>query len=170
MQNGGYYIGRFEAGKENNKLVCKAGQTVYVDINQPDASNACKNMYNEGADGYNANTFSSDLINSYAWDTAIIFIQTFGGERQYYKQNKCTSITTTGGNEDEYCNINDMSGNVQEWSTETYGYGDSTCVLRGGYCYMDYDDPTYYTSYRYSTKTTNFSGDYSFRPLLYVAL
>ena len=64
-------------------------------------------------------TFSSDLINSYAWDTAIIFIQTFGGENEYYNQNKCTSVTTTGGNGDEYCNINDMSGNAHEWSTET---------------------------------------------------
>ena len=110
VQNKGYYIGRFEAGKDNNNtLVCKTGQTAYVDITQPDSSTLCKNMYNNGADGYKSNTFSSDLINSYAWDTAIIFIQTFGGESEYYKQNKSTSFTTTGGNQDEYCNINPRS-------------------------------------------------------------
>ena len=40
LQNGGYYIGRFEAGKESDKLVCKAGQQVYNMINQPNASTA----------------------------------------------------------------------------------------------------------------------------------
>ena len=171
MQNGGYYIGRFEAGKDNNNtLVCKAGQTVYGDITQPDSSTLCKNMYNNGADGYNAGTFSSDLINSYAWDTAIIFIQTFGGESDYYNQNNSTYFRKTGENGDEYCNINDMSGNAWEWTTETFGISNHPCVYRGGSYDKSGETAGSYTScrnYDYSTYTPSIL---SFRPLLYVAL
>ena len=133
-------------------------------------------MYNEGADGYNANTFSSDLINSYAWDTAIVFIQTFGGESNYANANKSTSFTTTGGNQDEFCNINDMSGNAWEWSTETYDYSSRPCVYRGGYYNADNGRPAYYTSIHGDGSTTatvsptRTDSRVSFRPLLYVAL
>ena len=43
----------------------------------------------------------SDLMNSYAWDTAIIFIQTFSGDIDYSKQNRIqTTIATTGNAHD----------------------------------------------------------------------
>ena len=138
------------AGNDSETLVCKAGKTVY-NISQPDSSTACKNMYNNGADGYNSNTFSSDLINSYAWDTAIIFIQTFGGDeaRDYYNQNNSTSYTTTGGNGDEYCNINDMSGNAEEYLTETFSYHNSShYTTRGGYYSSLYGFADFVTSDR----------------------
>ena len=66
-------------------------------------------------------SFTSDLVNSYAWDTAIIFIQTYSTEEKastYASQNKSTSFANTGINNDKYCNIWDMSGNVEEWTTE----------------------------------------------------
>ena len=167
-QNKGYYIGRFEAGNASDTLVCKAGQTVWKKITQPNASTASKNMYN---DGYATGTFSSDLINSYARDTAIIFIQTFGGESEYYKQNKSTSFTTTGGNGDEYCNINDMSGNAWEVSTELEIDNPGNCFFRGGYYSIDSSGPYCYTSFRgtiFILQKGN--SDLSFRPILYVAL
>ena len=73
--SGGYYIGRFEAGQiegKADKFNIKKNQTVYNNISQKDAANISKNLYNS--------TFESDLINSYAYDTAIVFIQTFGGD------------------------------------------------------------------------------------------
>ena len=129
--NGGYYIGRFEAGNLNDILVCKYNQTVYNNITQTDASSVCQSMY---ADGYSSGTFSSDLINSYAWDTAIIFIQTFGtkSNSSSYEntggrsdtstkgpQTTGTNILDATGSVDEQLNIYDMAGNCYEWSTET---------------------------------------------------
>ena len=128
LANGGYYIGRFEAGdlesteantartddtSDENTLVCKANQRVYNYVTQSQASSLSQNMYKE------ATTFTSDLINSYAWDTAIIFIQTFGNCEDYYNRNFSTSFANTGVNNDKYCNIYDMSGNYAEFSTET---------------------------------------------------
>ena len=167
-ENGGYYIGRFEAGNVNKLLVCKTGQAVYQ-ISQKEASSLSKNMYN---DGYKTGTFSSDMVNSYAWDTAIIFIQTFEEDgRSYYRMNKSGEFTSTGGNKDEYCNINDMSGNAEEWSTETSGSITHPCVFRGG-CYNSGDDCTdFYTSFRHgNTPSGSAANAGSFRPLLYLAL
>ena len=65
--------------------------------------------------------YASDLVNSYAWDTAIIFIQIYSTETDassYASKNKSTSFANTGKNNDKYCTIWDMSGNVVEWTTE----------------------------------------------------
>ena len=178
-QKGGYYIGRYEAGavydEEGNpgELLCKYGQTVYASITQPDASTLCRNMYNNGADGYATGTFSSDLINSYAWDTAIVFIQTFSTEEDadtYSILNKSTSRTVTGANGDEYCNINDMSGNYREWTTEAYSDAGHPGVVRGGwYNTASYSSAVYRTCSRDTIGISSSDLD-SFRPLLYVAL
>ena len=47
------------------------------------------------------NNFQSDLINSYVWDTAIVFIQTFREDSDYSKQKPLqTTLTTTGNAHD----------------------------------------------------------------------
>ena len=163
----GYYIGRFEAGKveENtNTFNIKKGQEVYNEVTQANAANLARNLYN------NSN-FESDLINSYAWDTAIVFIQTFSGDTDYSKQSGLQlALTTTGNahdnsnNYDIRCNIYDMAGNVREWSTEIYTNSNSPCVYRGG----SYGGNSYYTAYR-TPNNTNFSyASLGFRTILYV--
>ena len=95
--NHGYYIGRYEAGVvdynssvstsnsnnkinwtgytgDNIKLVCKKEQQVWNYVTQNKASKLSRNMYGSEA------KVTSDLINSYAWDTAIVFIQKCGTE------------------------------------------------------------------------------------------
>ena len=76
---------------------------------------------------------TSDLVNSYAWDTAIVFIQKYSGDTAYSKQvNKFGDYGNTGEMGDEKCHIHDMSQNVCEWTTET-GYSSSyCCVYRAG--------------------------------------
>ena len=188
--NGGYYIGRYEAGDSDatvervgtdgtstpGTLVCKSNQYVYNWITQPDASDKCKSMY---VDGYNSGTYSSDLINSYAWDTAIVFIQTFSTEEDassYASLNKSTSFAKTGVNPDKYCNIYDMSGNGMEWTTEEFSDVNSPCTRRGGSYVTHIGDVVNCTSYRSAGITTDSSSTvssdtyYSFRPLLYVAI
>ena len=161
---GGYYIGRYEAGKENNTLVCKADQTVYDRVQQAEASNLSRNMYK------GERAFSSDLVNSYAWDTAIVFIQTFSKEADasnYANLNKGgTSFANTGINNNKYCNIHDMSGNAWEWSTETASVESGRCCCRGAGAKTGWGN----TSTRRCLSHNNVDIALSFRPILYVAL
>ena len=188
-QSGGFYIRRYEAGVtgydanaittsnsnsetswtgytnaegEELKLVCKAGQQVWNYVTQNKAADLARNMY--GSD----KPFTSDLINSYAWDTAIVFEQTFDDRADTKKPYSIQNSLNTGspaatGTTDKICNIYDMASNVIEWTTETYSGSSYPCVLRGG----GYSISNYYTSYRdnYSTSLSSSNG---FRPLLYL--
>ena len=120
LVNGGYYIARYEASGTTEKITSKYDQTVLTNITQPNAAKLAREMYGEVKED-NELVYASDLVNSYAWDTAIIFIQIYSTETDassYASKNKSTSFANTGKNNDKYCNIWDMSGNVVEWTTE----------------------------------------------------
>ena len=120
LANGGYYIARYEASGTTEKATSKYDQTVLTNITQPNAAKLAREMYGEVKED-NELVYASDLVNSYAWDTAIIFIQIYSTETDassYASKNKSTSFANTGKNNDKYCNIWDMSGNVVEWTTE----------------------------------------------------
>ena len=199
-KNGGYYIARYEAGIEggtlntedmlndytapnkdwtgytgdNMKLVSKSGAIVWNYITQNRAANICRDL----ADTKGYSGVTSDLLNSYAWDTAIVYIQNCGTNNNYANQvgkSTTSSAPSKAGeailaqgpgatNNDVQCNIYDMAGNCKEWTTETSIGGSITCVIRGGYC--TYSDG--YTSRRADTSTTTASSSNSFRPLLYL--
>ena len=174
LSNGGYYIARFEASGTTSKITSKYNQTVLTIITQPNAAKAAREMYGEVKEN-NKLIYASDLVNSYAWDTAIIFIQTYGtGEdaSDYASKNKSTSFANTGINNDRYCNIFDMSGNAYEWTTEYSTYSGNSlffpCVHRGG-CYGTvYGVADDYTSTRHYFNTADKLSTGSLRPLLYV--
>ena len=128
---------------------------------------------------YSSSNFESDLINSYAWDTAIVFIQEFSGDTNYSQQrgrNTARAVQKCGESildynldegdvaQDIRCNIYDMAGNTYEWSTETYSSTYNPCVFRGGY----YNSTGYYTSIRNYDSTTFSRGSFSARPTLYL--
>ena len=174
LANGGYYIARFEASGTASKITSKYNQTVLVDITQPNAAKAAREMYGEIKEN-NKLVYASDLVNSYAWDTAIIFIQTYSGKTDYASHNESKTtkaFTATGKNNDKYCNIWDMSGNAYEWTTEYSTYAITSdfrpCVYRGGYYNADLGLAINYTSYRYYHRTTYSLSDLGLRPLLYV--
>ena len=176
LSNGGYYIARFEASKTKttSKIYSKYNQKVLTDKPQPEAASLAREMYGEVKEN-NELIYASDLVNSYAWDTAIIFIQTYSTETDasnYASQNKSASFANTGINNDKYCNIWDMSGNVKEWTTEysTHSYASYwyPCVHRGGYYFADRGGAIYYTSYRGNNRTSDRSTSHGLRPLLYV--
>ena len=181
---GGYYIGRYEAGdalatssargsstSDTNPIVCKTGVYPYNYIKQLQAASLCQNMYS-------GTNFTSDLINSYAWDTAIVFIQECSGDKNYSRQigkNTESSLQKAGesilanvdsGDEakDVRCNIYDMSGNTYEWTTETNSNTSSPCVRRGGY----YPNSNYCTSNRLSNNTSYSISNIACRPTLYL--
>mgnify|MGYP004497032403 CR=1 FL=1 len=173
--NGGYYIARYEAsygtdGKANSKVsnsFINTNETapttegaLWNNITQLNAATACYDIYT---------TATTDLINSYAWDTAIVYIQNFSGDTEYsYKKSINSILANTGNNNDEKCKINDMASNTYEWTTEYSTDASSSiadpCTDRGGY----YNDSNVYTSGRYDNLATS-SGEYStFRPTLYM--
>lgn len=167
--NGGYYLGRYEASDADateprafdslitNKMVCRKGGYVYDYITQLAAADLCKDMYS-------SNSFTSDLVNSYAWDTAIIFIQAFG-QNNYSKQTALISEKRkTGLTEDEQLHINDMAGNVCEWTTEASSNSGDPCIARGGN-YIDGGDDT---ALRYDFVVSHTAYYNGFRPLLYL--
>ena len=173
LENGGYYIARYEASG-TTKIISKYNQEVLVDITQPTAAKLAREMYGEVKEDDEL-VYASDLVNSYAWDTAIIFIQTYSiGEdaSRYASQNKSTSFANTGINNDKYCNIWDMSGNAYEWTTEystrsslIYFY---SCVYRGGCYYAPNDEAGDYASNRNSAFTTGSLSFCGLRLLIYV--
>ena len=125
--NGGFYIGRYEARKSSSgKLTTVKTDSVWDSITQPNAATNSKNMYSTGV--------TSELMNSYAWDTATLFLQTFGGNNKYSIQNSLNngSLATTGTGTDKQCNVYDMASNVYEWTTETSSTSNLPCTYRGG--------------------------------------
>ena len=159
IDNHGYYIGRYEARDRDateartkssgtqNQLVVTANNYVYNYIIQTRAAKLSQEMYS-------TNTFKSDLINSYAWDTAIVFFQLFDNRvdknKPYSRQNSANTVELAdkGSNnlvkQDKVCNAYDMAGNTWEWTTENYNDSGLPCSTRGGSYYQSW----YYASLR----------------------
>ena len=188
--NKGYYIGRYEAtyasGATSSTTVgnyenCKAASkisdgyaqtmsynpgTLWNMITQLDASKVAINTYEE------SENVKSDLMNSYAWDTAIVFLQEAGNTNYANQTSKNTSLSNTGnlggGLKDEACKINDMGSNMMEYTTEYCSNGIYNaaypCTYRGGY----YAYTGNYTASHYYGYATNGSYFVGFRLVLYL--
>ena len=168
--NGGFYIGRYEQGEGN---VCKAGVNTYVNVTRDTAKTQAEAMYTD-KEQYGV---TSELISSYAWDTALNFICQ-NSEHGYtlatttedtYGNIGTNNKTQTGGYPaDCYSNIYDFLGNCTEWTTEysssTSSSGAYPCVLRGGNCY--YSDS--YAAIRNNSAADGSGTTLSFRLSLYV--
>lgn len=160
---GGYYIGRYEVGKNGDTAVVKYNQTPYASITWSTAYGLAKKIItNSEATSY--------LCSSYAWDTAVNFIQNNSTAKNY-----ATSIEGFNGNWNpqavkdpsgnvikpagtsqqlntglttQFCNIFDMGGNEAEFTTELNPGTSKTVVLRGGN--YSYNIPAGYRWDRYS--------------------
>ncbi len=154
-KNGGYYIARYEASKgTNNKAESKYNKAVWTEITQQDSAEECQDLYTE---------MNSDLINSYAWDTAILFIQKYGQSNYSRQTSLNSSKQNTGISGDKQLNIYDMASNVGEYCTETSLDNLGPCEGRGG----DYQFPSNYTSNRGGNSLSYKDVRYGFRVILY---
>ena len=168
----GYYIGRYEAGdKESteattptmrtssssteNTVTIKKEQAPYNYVTKTQAQSLAEGM--DTKQGYKGTT---KLCSSYAWDTAIAFMQKtnsdYGSssvEGNYedvpdftYKDIEGASQTKTYGSyaliptgqTTPVCNIYDMGGNCWEWTTERYSDTSYPCTERGGNFFYSY--------------------------------
>ena len=175
---GGYYIGRYEVGKDNKTAVIKAEQEPYVNIKWSKAYELAKGI----GGGEGATTY---LCSSYSWDTAINFIQNTTGK------NYATSIIGFNGNwksqevkdssgkvikpvntaqrlntglTTALCNIYDMGGNVGEFTTELNPGTSETVVLRGGNNNLD-NTPA---GHRWDNHSGSADSNYGFRATLFL--
>ncbi len=184
--NGGYYIGKYEAsyasGATNEDTVgdyskCKAASKVsetYSDssmqyntgtlwnfITQINASKVAINTYKDSS------SVKSDLMNSYAWDTAIVYIQEAGNDN-YANLPTDGKFINTGLGTDEVCKINDLAFNCSEWITE---YSDKELgMMPNRHNYPTVWRGEYYTAFRvigYMT-TDGAVRNISFRLCLYM--
>lgn len=154
-QYGGYYIGRYEVGKNSDTAVVKYNQTPYASITWSTAYGLAKKIITNSE-------VNSYLCSSYAWDTAVNFIQNNSTAKNY-----ATSIEGFNGNWNpqavkdpsgnvikpagtsqqlntglttQFCNIFDMGGNEAEFTTELNPGASETDVLRGGGYYSYHSD------------------------------
>ena len=164
--NKGFYIGRYEQGKEN---VCKAGVEPYANLTRDQAKTQAETMYS------GSEFITSQLISSYAWDTALNFICQTNEEGYLLAMTtdskygnigigtEVSNRTQTGIYEaDNYSNIYDFLGNCSEWTTEYCMLGYS-CVERGG----NYNTSTF-AALRYFGATDESYDFFGFRIQLYI--
>ena len=200
--NKGYYIGRYEAGDQestnskalrtrssstSNKITVKAGQAPYNYVTITQAKSLAEGFKTQ--QNYSSSV-TTKLVSSYAWDTAIAFIQKTNSdygrsseEGNYMdsptfnytgiadtEKNKRTKANRSGtliptGQTTAVNNIYDMGGNVFEWTTESCSLTGYPYTFRGG----DYNDgfATYPAGYR--TNNSAYAGAYNgFRLTLFL--
>ena len=193
---GGYYIGRFEAGdkesteaqrmrasgaSQTNTITIKKGQAPYDYITPANSKTKAEGM--DEAQQYA--TATTKLVSSYAWDTAISFIQiknsdygTNSPEGNYknttfpytditeasQKKNNNSSTLVPTGQTTAVSNIYDMGGNLYEYTTESYSHEVTRYVSRGGDYGGSYD--YYPAGYRVHYNGAAYRGN-GFRVTLY---
>ena len=173
--NGGFYIGRYEAGKEGtDTLVIKKNATVYNDIKWGNSMTDEKGGAVEKSRGMYPG--KSILCYGVQWDavmrwiskdTSLVqYLKDSTGKGNYNDEDSSNNPAKTGSNPAyQMKNIYDMAGNVWEWIMEAYNpYGRGR---RGGvYGDPGSDYPVTYRSYNYDPSTSN--NDIGFRVALYV--
>lgn len=120
---GGFYIGRYETGKNtsDNKAVVKSGYEVINNITAVEAIETSKSIVNTD----NAKTY---MMTSYCFDTTIRWLEKSDQEVKnkmydYFANHrtKGPKLSKTGANEyDNVKNIYDLLGNAGEFTTEKY--------------------------------------------------
>ena len=172
--NKGFYIGRYEAGDQestdskklrasgastSNTITVKAGQAPYNYVTRTQAKSL--------AEGFSTKqkytSVKSKLVSSYAWDTAIAFIQKtnsdYGSSSEEGNYKNSPTFTYTGiadteknkqtkkngtstliptGQTTAVNNIYDMRGNVWELTTESCSSTYFPYTGRGGVCLNDF--------------------------------
>ena len=131
-------------------ITIKKGQAPYNYVTKTQAVSLAEGFKTQQK--YSENIITK-LTSSYAWDTTIEFLQKVNSdygssseEGNYYdttfsykdineanqtKASKSQVLVPTGQTT-PVCNIYDMGGNVEEWTTETYSKKNYTCTPRGG--------------------------------------
>ena len=166
MKYNGFYIARYEAGKDTDgtTVISKQDATVYTNITQTNSKSTAKTMYDNSS-------VKSALCSGIQWDMVMKFVdgkKPAQGEtydvRTYDANRHTESKTTAGKNEyDKVQNIYDLEGNCFEYVAEKNN-SSVPFVGRGGSCLRD---SSHRASKRYGTYDLD-NNIWAFRPALYI--
>ncbi|MBR3614263.1 MAG: hypothetical protein IKL55_03700 [Clostridia bacterium] len=115
LENGGFYISRYELGKENNTIVSKPDVKLLKNTTKKEAEKLISEMYSD---------LNCELINGYAYDTTLSWLK----NTNEIKINKIEDKENLKTGRAKYNNIYDFCDNILEMSSEYY-YG--TVIIRG---------------------------------------
>ena len=156
--NGGFYIGRYEAGKDTNrKVVVQKNANVYNRIpwsstgemqeSETATTGGAVELSRNFAKENNYKTVQSTLIYGVQWDAVMNWMKnvdsTVSGKKYYqdstgmgwyvdvseYSEHKTGSDLNGGKNQVK--KVYDLAGNVDEWTMESYDTDNR--VIRGGF-------------------------------------
>ena len=189
-RNEGFYIGRYEAGKDNSgNVVVQKGADVYNIVswskngtmNEETATENTQDGAIELARNFdtvnNYTTVTSTLIYGVQWDAALKWIDPdytgfakdssgMGWHGNNYEEGNADHKTgiDTEGNTNSPQNIYDLAGNIEEWTMESYD--NTSRVTRGAsYPYPASDAPA---SLRLSNNPSEGYIEIGFRVTLYL--
>lgn len=175
---GGYYVARYEAGVPEGKTfeteeemnisgkpVSKKAVAVWNNINYNNAKASAEQMYATNPE------ITSSLMNSYAYDTMLIWLESNGINVEldsnawgnYIGEQGGTKVEKSGTNENwKANNIYDLAGNVNEWTSEESG---ENYICRGG----NFNTPGDITpaGYREAASQDKIANNIGFRPIMY---
>ena len=170
LKYNGFYIARYEAGKDDSNVVSKQNATVYVSETQTSFKAIGKTMY-----GDNSQYVKSAMCSGIQWDMVMKFVdgKTDGNGNTYdVRMNNQTrhkgsdiGVELAGKSiADKVQNIYDLEGNCREYVAEINNTS-NPIVNRGG----DYYTGIKHTraSHRNSTGGAA-NGGVTFRPILYI--
>ena len=143
--NGGFYIGRYEAGKNAEKAISKKNAEVYNNIiwegDEITTEGAVEKARNFCTESGHTN-ITSTLVYGVQWDAVMRWLSNgtekeqewlidSTGKGNYLDNDDSNNPAKTGVN-DEYQikNIYDLAGNVQEWTMEADSFNNK--IFRGG--------------------------------------
>ena len=129
-ENGGFYIGRYEASEEDGNVAVKGDATPWNNIDYTTALDKAKNMYSS----FSGKNFESSLLTGAAWDRTLGWLEEtgevssfeiVGDSKTWGNYSDDTFSNNTGlANTGEYSqteknNIYDLAGNLEEWTSES---------------------------------------------------
>ena len=117
LENGGFYISRFEIGKEDNYPVSKKNVEIWKDVTNDEAKKIIDTMYDN---------INCELMNGYAYDTTISWLMNTNELKVNIIDVEGKDKFYTG--KMSYNNIYDFTDNIMELTSEIYY---SLVVIRG---------------------------------------
>ena len=118
VENGGFYISRFEIGNEEGKAVSKMSVPIWNNVNRKEAQEIISNMYEN---------VNCELINGYAYDATFKWLQN-SSEYDIYEYDFKNSSSEIKCGRNKINNIYDFTDNIFELTIEN-DY--DVCVVRG---------------------------------------